>query len=68
MIFHKRETSDRRSGNDRRLFFYDIHIPENRSGIDRRSGTKVTKGTGSEVEATNGVMPRDELEKKNHVD
>jgi hypothetical protein len=27
---------DRRSGMDRRKFIYDIHIPENRSGKERR--------------------------------
>jgi len=28
----------RRSGTDRRRFFYAVHIPERRSSIDRRKG------------------------------
>ena len=32
-----KEEKDRRSGADRRHFFYHIHIPENRSGEDRRT-------------------------------
>ena len=40
------DNGDRRSGMDRRLFLYTIHIPElrldndRRSGIDRRSGVE----------------------------
>jgi len=29
---------DRRSGMDRRKFLYDIHIPDKRSGKERRNG------------------------------
>ena len=32
------DSGGRRSGNDRRQFSYDIHIPERRRGQDRRSG------------------------------
>ena len=32
------DNGGRRSGIDRREFSYDQHIPENRSGKDRRSG------------------------------
>jgi hypothetical protein len=30
------DNGGRRSGNERRKFSYDYHIPERRSGIDRR--------------------------------
>lgn len=32
------ERNDRRSGNERRKFSYTAHIPEQRSGENRRSG------------------------------
>jgi hypothetical protein len=32
------DNGDRRLGMDRRQFFYNGHIPERRSGKDRRSG------------------------------
>ena len=32
------DNGGRRSGFDRREFFYDLHIPERRSGKERRSG------------------------------
>ena len=32
------DSTDRRAGTDRRQFLYAVHIPERRSGIDRRSG------------------------------
>jgi hypothetical protein len=32
------DNGGRRSGCDRREFFYGAHIPERRSGKDRRSG------------------------------
>ena len=32
------DNGERRSGIERREFSYDQHIPENRSGKDRRSG------------------------------
>ena len=33
-----RRMAERRSGFERRVFAYDICIPERRSGLDRRSG------------------------------
>jgi DNA-binding XRE family transcriptional regulator len=33
-----KDRQDRRSGMDRRNFLYDIHIPDNRSGKERRNG------------------------------
>ena len=33
------DNGGRRSGGDRRNYFYTLHIPERRSGKDRRSGT-----------------------------
>ncbi len=33
-----KDRQDRRSGMDRRQFLYDIHIPDNRSGKERRNG------------------------------
>ena len=33
------DNGGRRSGVDRRTFTYDIHIPERRSGRDRRNGS-----------------------------
>ena len=36
MILQDKLAKNRRSGIDRRQFFYDIHIPERRSGKDRR--------------------------------
>ena len=35
----------RRSGIERRIFSYAIHLPEQRSGKDRRSGTDRRNGT-----------------------
>ena len=32
------ENSERRLGDDRRLYSYNGHLPERRSGEDRRSG------------------------------
>jgi hypothetical protein len=32
------DNGGRRSGTDRRRFSYAVHIPESRSGIDRRKG------------------------------
>ena len=32
------ENGDRRKGVDRRLFSYNLHLPERRCGKDRRSG------------------------------
>lgn len=32
------DNDDRRLGTDRRRFSYAVHIPERRSGIDRRKG------------------------------
>jgi hypothetical protein len=32
------DNGGRRAGIDRRQFFYDHHIPERRSGEDRRNG------------------------------
>ena len=37
-INHSIDNGGRRSGSDRRKFEYDLHIPERRSGKDRRSG------------------------------
>jgi len=34
----ERKEKDRRSGLDRRWFNYDVHIPERRSQVERRSG------------------------------
>jgi len=48
------DNGDRRSGMDRRLFLYTIHIPElrldndRRSGIDRRSGVERRSAKRSE--------------------
>lgn len=33
-----KDRQDRRSGMDRRNFLYDIYIPDNRSGKERRNG------------------------------
>jgi DNA-binding XRE family transcriptional regulator len=33
-----KDKEDKRSGVDRRIFSYDGHIPENRSGKERRNG------------------------------
>ena len=33
------DNGGRRAGGDRRVFAYAMHIPERRSGYDRRSGT-----------------------------
>ncbi|MCK4822361.1 helix-turn-helix transcriptional regulator [bacterium] len=33
-----KDKQNRRSGMDRRNFLYDIHIPDDRSGKERRSG------------------------------
>jgi len=33
-----KDRQDRRSGMDRRKFLYDIHIPDKRSGKERRNG------------------------------
>ena len=37
-IINTIDNGGKRSGFDRRKFSYDIHIPERRSGKDRRSG------------------------------
>lgn len=33
-----KDNGGRRSGFDRRIFAYTLHLPERRNGIDRRSG------------------------------
>jgi hypothetical protein len=33
-----KDKEDRRAGVDQRIFLYDIHIPEHRSGKQRRNG------------------------------
>ena len=33
------DNGGRRTGGDRRVFAYAMHIPERRSGVDRRDGT-----------------------------
>ena len=38
-----KDWQDRRSGMDRRKFLYDIHIPDNRSGKERRNGLTLEK-------------------------
>ena len=37
------DNGGRRSGGDRRNYSYTLHIPERRSGVDRRSGTNRRK-------------------------
>ena len=37
------DNGERRSGIERRQFSYDYHIPERRSGNERRSGLKEPK-------------------------
>jgi hypothetical protein len=37
------DNGERRSGVERRQFSYDYHIPERRSGNDRRSGLEKPK-------------------------
>jgi len=39
LIFSHALSRERRFGIDRRQINYDLHIPERRSGKDRRSGT-----------------------------
>ncbi len=36
----RKRSYGRRSGSDRRYFSYDIHIPEKRSGLDKRHVTE----------------------------
>ena len=38
-----KDGEDRRSGMDRRKFLYDIHIPDKRSGKERRNGPILDK-------------------------
>ena len=38
-VFSPKDNSGRRSGIDRRNVFYTVHVPEQRSGKDRRSST-----------------------------
>jgi hypothetical protein len=42
-----RDNGGRRSGRDRRQFSYTGHIPERRSGHDRRNGLDRRSGSGS---------------------
>ena len=32
------DNGGRRSGGDRRIYSYTLHVPERRSGVDRREG------------------------------
>jgi hypothetical protein len=42
-----RDNGGRRSGRDRRQFSYTGHIPERRSGHDRRIGLDRRRGAGT---------------------
>lgn len=50
--------SDRRSGSDRREFSYDAHIPEHRSGRDKREESDRRAPTDRRVEAERRVLNR----------
>ena len=50
VAFTLHDNGGRRSGIERRRFSYFFHIPERRSGIDRRCGENVKSGDERVVE------------------
>jgi hypothetical protein len=48
------DNSGQRSGIERRMFCYTLHIPERRSGIERRSGADRRKTPRPEMGGAEG--------------
>ena len=46
MLIFIKDNAGRRSGLERRVFLYTIHIPERRSGKERREGIDRRYGKG----------------------
>ena len=56
------DTGGRRLGIERRVFFYDLHVPETRNGQEGRMGTDRRSGKG----LRNGIDRRTGRDRREH--